>query len=343
MMDNDALTKKYFGKEEKYFGITSNYPEEIIVSDNHLSGRNRAIGSLFVQDDFSLTGNLNLTMGLRYDHYNDLENMVTPRLAMVYRLKDHHIFKAQYAEGFKSSTYIVDIFKPEDEYINDEEHERIRTIELGYIYKGIDTDARITLFHSKINDLVSPFYDKTKTDFSEGFNRAFVNISIEEAETWGFELEFEKRLNRSFRVNGNLSYVKTKYLGDENYQNSRLIYVEKKKGPDGEDMFGAADWLANFDIIYRLVEDVALAVHYRYVGKRHRIYKDSERESLNAYQTVDLTLNIYNLFHEGLTLRMGLKNVFDDDVAYPSMHKYLYENDFPRAGREWWVQWNYEF
>ncbi|MCP4115589.1 MAG: TonB-dependent receptor [Desulfobacteraceae bacterium] len=318
-----------------------------IPYEDFLADKNRTIGSIFVQDEFALTDSFNITMGLRYDNYNDLDNMLTPRLALIYRFKDHHIFKAQYAEGFKSSTYVKDIYETMFPILKYEDHEKITTGELGYIFKGIDTDARITLFYSRIHDLVSNVNSNTFKDpiaqRSAGESTPYLQTTITDAETWGMELELEQWLTSSVRISTNLSYVNTKYLGEDiNKSKYRAPYDSDEYSPAGREIVYSANWLGNFDIIYRPVDDVALAMHYRYVGARHRWYMDW-RDELDPYHTVDLTVNLFKLFHDGLTLRAGLKNIFDESVLYPSPHGDYYREDFLRAGRQWWLQLSYTF
>ncbi|MCP4115588.1 MAG: TonB-dependent receptor [Desulfobacteraceae bacterium] len=335
-------------KNDFEFYVEIYKPEHRMLHDEGLlADKDRTIGSIFLQDEFALTDSFNITMGLRYDAYNELENMLTPRLALIYRWKDHHIFKAQYAEGFKSSTYIRDIYEKMFQIPKYEDHEKIRTVELGYIFKGIDTDTRITLFHSKIEDLISEVNsNKFKNPESLGtgeITMPYLHTIITEAETWGMEFELEQWLTSSVRITANLSYVNTTYLGEDLNQSKYCApYDSDAYSPAGREIVYSANWLGNFDIIYQPVDDVALAMHYRYVGERHRWYMDW-RGGLDPYHTVDLTVNMFKLFHDGLTLRAGLKNIFDESVVYPSLHGDYYQDDFPRAGREWWLQLSYTF
>ncbi len=66
-------------------------------------GEERVINSLTVQDEFHITERFTFTTGLRYDHYNDTEDIFSPQLAMVYQLdrKHCHLLKAQYARSFR--------------------------------------------------------------------------------------------------------------------------------------------------------------------------------------------------------------------------------------------------
>ncbi len=66
---------------------------------------------------------------------------------------------------------------------------------------------------------------------------------------------------------------------------------------------------------------------------------------------VDITTSLFNLGLRGLTLRAGIKNLFDEDVRYPSYLTLdlngepipVHDGDLRRPGREWWMQLSYGF
>ena len=59
-----------------------------------------------MQDQYDITDRLTVTAGLRFDHRDDLDyERITPRLSAVWRITDQHIFKAQYAEGYRAPTF----------------------------------------------------------------------------------------------------------------------------------------------------------------------------------------------------------------------------------------------
>lgn len=293
-----------------------------------IDGQDRNIYSLFTQDEYEISDRLTLTMGLRFDHFSDLGDELTPRLALVYRLKDRHIFKAQYAKGYRTPTFFRKNgwgygFSNKEGFLND--FEAIETYEFGYIYKNADTDGRITFFHSEIKDLQT--YDWSGYGF--GTN------TVESASIKGVELEFERQLTNTLKLNSNLSYVDTEYSNPNTWLSISRV--------DGLEIRGSANWLGNLGLIYTPWKDISMAADYHYVGKRHRWYDDYSRDKLDAYGTVDVTLNIRNFFRDNLTFRAGVKNLFNADVVYPSFHEDLYKDDLPRAGRNGWVQLSYIF
>ncbi|MCK5231619.1 MAG: TonB-dependent receptor, partial [Desulfobulbaceae bacterium] len=284
-------------------------------------GLNRNIHSVTIQDVLQTNDKLTFTGSLRYDHYSDIGDAFSPRLAAVYRLSRHHILKTQYARAFRppffwemySLTNNVGAGNPN---LKPETND---TYELGYIYKDINTVFRTTLFYSVLDDVI---YIDNSLHKNSGRNNF-----------WGTELEMERQLGHSLKLDANLSYVHTQDVASV---------------PEGAQ---AATWLGNIGLMYQPNSYLSLALQYRYVGDRNREQLDI-RENLDEYHTVDVTGSLFNLGFKGLILRAGIKNLFDEDVRYPAPleefslfgNRYpTYPEDFPRPGRQWLCQITYKF
>jgi len=276
----------------------------------------RRVISVYMQDEIDVSDRLTITPGVRYDNYDDVGTSYTPRIAAVYRLKDKHILKAQYAEAFRPPSF-SEIYGFGSRYASNEDlkPETNRTYELGYIYQGIQTTVRITPFFSMFKDLIF-------SDFlpEEGVSQ-YSNKS--EAEQKGVEFELERQLGRSMRLDANVSYS----------------YTEDKE--TGEEIPGSVNWLGNLGLTYQYQQNFTIMAIYRYVGEYHRSAYDT-RDSLDGYNTIDITLSVFNPVWEGMILRCGIKNLFNENVVYPSITA-AYPDDFTRAGSEWWVQLSYGF
>lgn len=285
-------------------------------------GKSRAIHNVTLQDEFRMNDQLTFTAGLRYDHYDDVGEEFSPRLAVVYRLTRHHIVKAQYARAFRPPTFLemYAFDNPFESGNPDLEPETNDTYEIGYIYKGIHSVFRATLFHSVLRDVI--VVDKT------------LHNNSGEGRLTGVELELERQIGNCVKLDANLSYVHTKDR-DSNEQDGGL----------------AAEWLANAGIIYQPLNNLTLALQYRYVGERDREEQDP-RNDLDDYHTVDVTGTLCNLSLKGLTLKAGVKNLFNEDVRYPALldpydisgnPSLTYPEDLPRPGRRYWMGLTCEF
>ncbi len=299
--------------------------------------RQRDILSFYLQDLFNITDHLTFTAGLRYDHYENHDSEVgrydslTPRFSAVYRLTDHNIFKAQYSEAVRPPTF-TELYSRGNSIVSgntklDPEH--IRSYEVGYIFRKLKTTGRITLFYSELEDNIE--YPKYADTLGGGGELVQYINAVDTITTKGIEAEFRHTLGKGFLLDMNISYT----------------VAEDEKG---EPLDGATDWLGNIGLLYSPFEDYSLALQYRYVGEWHRT-PDDDRDDLDAYNTFDITANIFNLFTKGLTFRCGIKNLLDADIVYPApVYKdeagnigYTYPDDFPSQSREWWVQLSYDF
>ena len=283
------------------------YPEE---REFVKEGVGRTIWGAMIQDQYEVGSRLTLTTGLRFDHYDDVGDAVAPRIAAVYRLSDHHILKAQFGRAFRPPTFMemyalnfVLVGNPEIE------PETIDTYELGYIYRDEKSVGRVTVFHSAMDDLIAVVGGE------------YLNTSG--ADLNGVELEFERSLTSSLKLDTNLSYVTT----------------EDKE--TGEEVGDVANWMANVGLLWQPQSDYVLSVQYRFVGEHYR-EPDDTRNKMDSNHTVALTGTLFNLWKSGLILRGGAKNLFDSNVpvAAPA-NSYL--DDYPLPGRELWAQLGYEF
>jgi outer membrane receptor protein involved in Fe transport len=137
-------------------------------------------------------------------------------------------------------------------------------------------------------------------------------------------LNFSKISFTNLKFDGNFSYAHTKDIDNE------------------EEVVGAMKWQANAALIYQPVSWASLACQYRYVDERARDENDP-RDDMASYDKVDLTISYFPPEFEGLTLRAGVQNVFNNEILNPSPSVLSYPDDFETQDRYWWAQCSYEF
>jgi len=277
------------------------------------NGTKRELTSFTLQDEYRPSDKLSITAGIRYDHYSDVGSNLSPRLAAVYNFNQQHLFKAQYAQAFRPPTFYETTWTP------DLDPQTIDTIDLGYVYKGTQYGLKLTLFHSKLKDLITAINPL-------GFSNA------EGAKVYGAELEIDYQINNEFAVNANASYAKSK--DDET----------------NEAIPRTTDWLSNIMFLYQPSSQYDMSLHYQYIGDHHR-EPDDPREDLDGYGVVNLTFTIKDLLSKGSTIQLGIDNAFNQDIRYPSQMVTdilgssfpSYEDDYPRNGRYFWLKLKYQF
>ncbi len=274
-------------------------------------GVKRRVSGLVIQDQYAVTNQFDITAGVRFDHYDDVGNTLAPRLGLVYRMTGHHVFKAQYGRAFRPPTFLEmysDTFFVTGNPQMDPEV--IDTYELGYIYRATKTVGRITVFHSKLKNMIE-----------QDDSRQFQNMPG--ADLTGIELEMEHNLTNSLKLESNIFYVDT-----------------KDKTTSGE-IADSANWLGNAVVLFQPQPDYSLALRYRYIGKRNRSIADT-RNKLGEDSTIHLTGTIRHLWSKNLTLRASVDNLLDADVYQPAAPT-SYPNDYPRPGRSWSLTMIYDY
>lgn len=271
------------------------------------TGLERRIYSVFVQDEFRPVEPLTLTATLRYDDYSDVDSFVSPRLAAVWHVEGPHILKAQYALAFRPPTF-YEVDYPASGSLKTSE---IGTFELGYILKQASWDARLMAFQS---DLKAPI------SFDERSNDGYINAP--DVRLRGIEIEYQRRWERGFKLDGNLSYVDT------------------QRRPSGDALPGGANLLANLALYWHFRPEWTGVLQGRYVGARQR-RPDDPRSALAGYTRLDLTLS-YEPDAKGPFVSFGVKNLTNADVRYPDQFTSLggevlaYPDDYPRPDRRLW-------
>jgi len=276
--------------------------------------KNRKVSGLFIQDQIDITGRLAFTAGLRYDRYNDEDvsySRITPRIAGVFRATDQHIFKIQYAEAFRPPSFTEMYSKNNPAVLGNPEldFESVKTYEAEYIYRAKPFIGKLTLFYSEMDNLI---YSIKKLYSNHG-----------DAASKGAEAELNWKIIDSLKFNANLSYA------------------DAEDKTNGGAMKNSPYWLSNAGLIWQPGTDWTAALNHRHVDKRNRAIKDP-RESLEGYDTLNITLSKNNMFYKGIALRSGVKNLFDADIRYPANYS-EYKEDYPQTGREWWIQVSYDF
>ena len=274
-------------------------------------GQSRTLRSLVIQDEFTFDHTTTFTLAMRYDHYDDVGDKVTPRLGGVWRLDRNNILKAQYSSAFRPPNFLEMYIKNNPVLAGNREIEPQTSdnYEVEYIYRNQRQVNRVTLFKSVLNDVI--VLDNGMYANSGGARLA------------GIELETEQEINGGLKLNANFSFTDT------------------KDSDTGEHIPNVSDWLLNIGLLYEPIKDLALSAQYQCVCDYGRASNDN-RETLDGHQTFDVTVNSFNTWYEGLVVRAGIKNLFDDEIKYPSLPG-TYPGDYPRPGRSWWMEISKEF
>ena len=289
---------------------------------NWLSENNtRKVASFYAQDQWQVIDALTVTSGVRYDKYFGIDDSINPRLAAVYNVRDRHIFKAQYSQSFRPPTFF-ELYIKNNAVVNGNENihpEKVHSSEFGYVYNNSITKTifRLTIFDSHLHDLIIA-----------GDNSTNQYVNQEEIISRGVELEISQKISNLFSFDANATYIDVK----NEATNIKLKNI--------------ARILGNANITYHPKENINIMLSDQYIGSHDREVGDT-RSRLGAYHVFNTSISLKDIIVKKMTLNFGVKNILDTAVLDPSplISPGLpsYEGDYPRPGRELWLNIIYKY
>lgn len=251
-----------------------------------LQNTKRSLNSLMLQDQIDFNPRLSATLGLRVDALEGVDSQITPRAALVWRMDDHHTFKAQNAHGFRTPTFI-ELYSQGTGVANSQlDFETIQTSELAYIYDFGNGKLRAAVFRANVPDAIL----RRPTGGPPGHQ----NVPGQKSQ--GVEFEYEHDLSEALKLRASLSYADT---ADPRVQSGR---------GRGES-FGAAKNSGSLSALWRPSEQWQFGAHWLHVGSRQ-----VETSQEPGFNRVDLALT--HRFSEPFSLRLSLQNATAAELRY---------------------------
>ncbi len=269
-----------------------------------IAPHSRQVSSVYVQDQIEIADGLRATLGARYDDNSEVGSRLTPRAALVWQVAEHHVLKAQFAEGFRAPTFFeVYIEHPEGA---DLDFEVNRTTELNYVYTESGMSLRATAYRARIANMV----------FRDFARNAFGNVSHADAD--GVELEFQRQLAESLHMDVGASHVEA--------HDNRTVTL------DDREISSTPHWTATVGLLWSPRSDSAIGAHWNHVSARPGAAPDK-----GSYDLVDLAYTRHRFLADGLDLRLGVDNLFNQRntqiLASP-----LGDQPFPFRDRTAWLR-----
>jgi len=266
--------------------------------------------ALYFNEIYTFSTRFTGNVGLRYDHYNDVESNLAPKLSLLYTADKTQSYKLMYQRSFRVPSW-VELYGNTSQFKGNSslESETIDTLEFAYTYEtAFDRWLRINIFYSNMKNFIYR-------------DAAYIMRNADTQYSYGAEFEAKVPLNQQLTLQANYSYV-------------------QMRTQEHTDVPFVANHLANAMLYYQINSKWHTASKLRYVGDRKRETGDS-RSALHGYTTFDQTLT----FTQGsFSIQASAKNIFDADVAFPSQlgnESYsgtgTYLDDFHRDGRSFWL------
>jgi len=277
--------------------------------------RNVQIFSL--QDQFQYSENLNFLYGFNYEKTSYEDAGLEPRVSMVYQQDLNNIFKASYSRAHRNPSW-QEMFTANNAArvgSTNLEPEKVDAFELAYIKKfSSDTYLQSNLFYlinknQIYNSATDPLYK-----------------NVLDTDLYGLELEYSGHISSADKLYLNYSYV----TGSSKTSDTGIK----------TDLTNVAHHLAKGYYIYNINNALSVSGIVKYVSSKDRILGDN-REKAPAYTTLDTTFN-YKNHKNNYDVTVGIKNIFDANVVYPSAPN-TYIRDYTQEGRTFFITLRKEF
>lgn len=253
--------------------------------------RERTSTALYLQDEITMSSDLTLTTGARYDNYPTHGSQISPRINMVYHLTDVTSVRASWGKAFRSPT-VNELYWEEDwgggmgMFGNpDLAPEKSSEQELGieHIFSPRFL-GRITLFSTWTEDLIS---------WTQIYPGRWEVQNIYEASIKG--IEGEMRLKPWDRLSCSLNYTYLEAKDEKEFEGNFLPYR-----PQNE---------VSFLIDYELQRRTHIQFDGSLVGKRYADRENTEKISPYTLLGARITVNT----GRGTELFLKADNLLDEE------------------------------
>jgi len=281
-----------------------------------LSNEERKLNSFYLSDLINIDEKNSFKLDIKYDHFSDVAEELSGRLAYVHRYSDEHIYKFMYTHSYKEPAWREQYLIGSHYFASDEDvtSETVEAFELSYIYRpSMKTSLKINTFLLQNQDQIfAHLHEKTKTFILHNHDA--------ENRLYGLEIEYRRKINSKSSLYFNYSYVNGENVLDT--------------------LADSANNLAKAYYMYDVSDNLTLSAIGRYVGSKDRIIGDT-RENVKSYALLDVTA-AYNYQPYDLSLTFSVKNLFDKKYRLPSPI-ITYPNDFEQEGTSVLVQFEKRF
>jgi TonB-dependent siderophore receptor len=276
----------------------------------------RDVWALYMQDIWTLSEQVTLTLGVRHDEYSDYGSSTSPKIAAVWKIDDHWDLKAQYAKGFRAPSFVALYITTDATMLGnpDLKPETVDTYELslGYTTPGQFT-SRATYFE---------MYEEDRHLLTQTNTGQFENSGGTEIQ--GVEFELKKQFGVLHNLYFNYTWQNARY----NPGNSKIPDVASHKGNIGGD--------------YQINRYINLNTNIYVTGDRPRA-ADDHRSDHKGYSVTDMTFT-FSRYITGLEIRASIYNLFDKKYTYPSYFNPAGDvADYPQERRHYSLDMRYSF
>jgi len=292
------------------------------VADNWLIPSNRWYLSFFAQDQWNITAKLKVVTGLRFDHYDDVDDSVSPNVSLLYRFAEGVTARLQYGHAFRAPSFRELYQRPAgvrivgDTSLEPEKADTLQgQIEWWLLEKLM---LKTSAYYTKFKDVINTVFNEQA--------RVFEFINQESCYTRGVDMSASYEGSTSL-FNYNLS--------------ANISYADSTK--DSREVPGIAHWTGWFSMGLVFLEYYSINMTCFYVGQQP-LEKGDTRKDVPDYLLADLGLMAKDTggLVNGLDAGVSVHNLFDTDYAYPELSGQLPDNmQRPGISAQGWLRYTF--
>ncbi len=292
-------------------------------------GLNRDILAIFLNDTVALSRDLMVLVAIRGDYYiNHKRVYPTAQLGAVYTMDDSLKIKFNYGRSFRAPSWI-------EQYTSEYgEGDGTREGNLGLEAESVDTFELAVILSSEsrlragFNMYYSLFENVLGTDDRSDSDQKYSNHK--DVDSLGAEFSLDVSLLEQDRLHLNLAYVESGYVSIGDEQKEQFMPT-------------ASRWMVKGYYTHFVTPSLVLSVLGKYIGEIPRNQQFDNRpvnRGVDEYFVADITLSYR--FIKNLTLRASIKNLFDEQISYPSYYS-RHDDGMPRERRNYLIAGEYRF
>ena len=254
----------------------------------------RKVDYLYLQDEWNVAKDWNLTAGVRRDRYSDFGGTTNPRLALVWDASFDLTAKLLYGRAFRAPAFLESygISNPVALGNPTLKPERNATSELSFAWQArADATVNLTLYRYDMKNII-----RVVPNATPGTGGTYANTGNQNGH--GVELESSWTVTRDLRLSGNYAWQRS----IDEATDTDAGYAPRHH------LFGRADWA--------FISGYQTGAQVNWVADRKRAFGDA-RPAVDDYTTLDLTLATRNGRRQW-NFSAALRNVFNADVREPS-------------------------
>jgi len=281
-----------------------------LLSDPDIATNDYAI---YLQDVWDITPKFNLTLGARYDNFENFDAHFNYRAALIYSPDEQQTWKLMYGTAIRTPSYreYLKVLEGTSFVPPVPEPEKINSLELGYSYQWQRASLAITLFNNVVKDYIHEV--PTPDDADEYFANSDGEWTMHGAD---LILRYQPTDRLSLRLGA-------AYLRAEEQGTGELPYLASWSGS------------LNLNYNYRSSHNVGLSLFY---NDNRRDTNDDPEDQPKSF----LLTNLYTFgnIDRNWSYELAIDNLFDKRVYDPA-GDFGGQYNTERSEREIWLRFKW--